>query len=229
MPNFAEKVAAFNRSLEFTGKLPKEFRVMNPFRENPEVLGLSEAFYRKFYNDSNPRRLILGINPGRLGAGATGIPFTDSRRLAVDCGIQSGSIRTHEPSSVFVYDMIRSFGGVYNFYGAFYITSVCPLGFLRQNRAGRWVNCNYYDDVALFTAAKQFILWNLKTQAEFGIERETVFVMGKQNADIVGQINRDIRLFRNVVVLDHPRYIEQYRSKKKEAYIKDYVEKLRSG
>jgi hypothetical protein len=53
--------------------------------------------------------------------------------------------------------------------------------------------------------------------------------MGKQNAGIVGKINREIRLFRNVVVLHHPRYIEQYRSKKKEVYIKDYVEKLRAG
>jgi len=49
---------------------------MNPFRENPEALIVSGKFYKKYYNDNNPRFLILGINPGRFGAGVTGIPFT---------------------------------------------------------------------------------------------------------------------------------------------------------
>ncbi len=58
---------------------------MNPFKENPDALAISSAFYKKYYDDHRMRRLILGINPGRFGAGVTGIPFTDTKRLTEKC------------------------------------------------------------------------------------------------------------------------------------------------
>src|SRR3569833_2031670 len=102
---------------------------MNPFRENEHALELSTGFYKKFYNDNRQRHLILGINPGRHGAGYTGVPFTDTKRLQSDCGIKYDGKETHEPSSVFVYEMIDAFGGPKEFYSKFYIHSICPLGF----------------------------------------------------------------------------------------------------
>ena len=62
--SFAERVIKFNQGVDFTGNLPPGIKLMNPFRENPEILAVSSAFYRKFYDDNNPRKLILGINPG---------------------------------------------------------------------------------------------------------------------------------------------------------------------
>ena len=47
-----------------------------------------EAFFYKFYSDSNPRRMIFGINPGRFGAGTTGINFTAPKQLQEFCGIE---------------------------------------------------------------------------------------------------------------------------------------------
>ena len=85
-----------------------------------------------------------------MTAGATGIPFTDTKRLSEVCGIESSSFQTHEPSSVFVYDVIKEFGGSEKFYDKFYINSICPLGFIEQNQKGNWVNCNYYDYNELF-------------------------------------------------------------------------------
>jgi hypothetical protein len=81
MQSFAGKIIAFNRQLNFSGKLPAGIRIMNPFQENVEIMNLSAKFYRKYYNDQNRRHLILGINPGRFGAGITGITFTDPKRL----------------------------------------------------------------------------------------------------------------------------------------------------
>ena len=81
MPTFADKIIAFNQSLSFTGALPDGIRIMNPFQENPVVLDISSTFYKKYYGDDQPRHLILGINPGRHGAGLTGVPFTDPKRL----------------------------------------------------------------------------------------------------------------------------------------------------
>jgi hypothetical protein len=77
METFADKIISFCINLDFRGNLPKGISVMNPFRNNPEVMTIVSLFYKKFYSDSRKRYLILGINPGRFGAGITGIPFTD--------------------------------------------------------------------------------------------------------------------------------------------------------
>jgi len=224
LKTFADRVIAFNRNIDYTGSLPPGVRVMNPFRENPEILPISEAFYRKYYSDTQPRRLILGINPGRLGAGATGIPFTDTKRLAEACGLEPPAFHTHEPSSVFVYRLIDAYGGPEAFYGRFYINSVCPLGFLKQGANGRWVNYNYYDDPGLYAAVKPFILETLRQQIAFGVAVDTCFALGKKNARYLEELNREVRFFGKIVALDHPRYIVQYKSREMDAYVGRYLE-----
>ncbi len=73
MATFAEQVIAFNRSLRFDLPLPEGIRVMNPFLENPSALEASALFYTKYYADTGQRHMLLGINPGRYGAGLTGV------------------------------------------------------------------------------------------------------------------------------------------------------------
>ena len=107
---FSESVIKFFRELKYNGSLPPGISVMNPFRDNPDILPLITEFYNKFYNDFSPRNLILGINPGRFGAGVTGIPFTDSKRLLEKCGLSIPGFKTFETSSVFIYEMIDAFG-----------------------------------------------------------------------------------------------------------------------
>jgi hypothetical protein len=111
MLTFAEKVVLFNKHLHYQGSLPSEFNVINPYLDNPETLVVMEQFYHKYYNDNLTRKFIIGINPSRHGAGVTGVPFTDTKRLASACGIQMHSAHTHEISSVFMYDMIEAYGG----------------------------------------------------------------------------------------------------------------------
>ena len=222
----ASKIIEFHRNLEYSGELNETIRVMNPFRDNEEILSIVEKFYTRFFSDTKPRRMILGINPGRLGAGATGIPFTDTKRLLYECGIESSSIQTHEPSSVFIYDLIRAYGGSKKFYSKFYINSVCPLGFVEKNQKGNWVNCNYYDHQELFESTKEFIISSLRKQIGFGIDTTLCYILGKKNARFFQQINDVEKLFDEAIVLDHPRYIVQYRSKHKETYIAEYLKQL---
>ena len=85
----------------------------------------------------NVIHIILGINPGRLGAGVTGIPFTDTKRLVTECKIPYSGKLTHEISSVFVYEMINAFGGVSNFYKKFYINSPFPLAITKTSSEGK--------------------------------------------------------------------------------------------
>jgi len=220
---FAEKVIHFNNNLELVESLPENIRVMNPFRESAEVRKISSAFYRKFYSDQQPRSLILGINPGRLGAGATGIPFTDTKRLKSHCGIES-SFNLHEPSSVFVYEIIDAYGNPKSFYQQFYISSVCPLGFVKIDERGRETNYNYYDSAELTEAVLPFIIETLQTQIGFGIRQEKVFCMGTgKNYKFLKNLNDEHKFFQTVVPLEHPRYVMQYKSKHKQFYFEKYL------
>src|ERR1044072_428990 len=89
MGTFADRVKTFNRSLKLVTRLPPGVSVMNPFKESPLALRISDAFYEKYYGDNQQRHLILGINPGRFGAALTGVPFTDFKRLEQFCGISA--------------------------------------------------------------------------------------------------------------------------------------------
>lgn len=226
MSTFSDRVIAFNKALGFSDPLPASIRILNPFKEHPEVNRISEAFYRKFYGDSLPRTLILGINPGRLGAGATGIPFTDTKRLADPCGIVLEDFQTHEPSSVFIYRMIEAFGGPEAFYRRYFINSVCPLGFVRQNAKGNWVNCNYYDLPELFDSVRPFMVSSLRKLLDMGCSSERCYVLGKKNASYLEILNKEEGFFGELIPLDHPRYIVQYRSRYMEDYVTSYLEAL---
>ncbi len=225
---FADKVIQFNKQLDFQGRLPDGIRIMNPFKENAQVNILMKQFYKKFYDDNNKRHLILGINPGRFGAGVTGIPFTDSKRLRSICGINFEGKETHEPSSVFVYDVIKAFGGANEFYKRFYIHSICPLGFTAIGKNGKEINYNYYDSKELTAAVYDFIVENIKKQVAFGVDTDTCFCFGTgKNGQFLRKLNDEKGFFKNIVALEHPRFIMQYKSRSKDAYIDKYIEAFR--
>jgi len=224
---FADSVIQFFRELDFKGSLPDGISVMNPFRGNPEIIPMISQFYYKFYNDNSSRHLILGINPGRFGAGVTGIPFTDSKRLLEKCQLSIPGLNTFETSSVFIYEMIDAFGGVEEFYNKFFISAVCPLGFTSINNKGKSVNYNYYDSRKLMEAVLSFIKDSLIKQLEFGINRDSCFCLGTgKNFKFLVQLNNEMRIFDRIVPLEHPRFIMQYRSKQKGVYIRKYLEEF---
>ncbi|WP_332033885.1 SMUG2 DNA glycosylase family protein [Kaistella sp.] len=219
---FGEQVVEFNSNLKYTGKLPTGFQVMNPFLDNPETLKVMKQFYDKFYTDNDRRRFIIGINPSRHGAGVTGVPFTDTKRLETVCGIEMKSAHTHEISSVFLYDVIENFGGPQLFYKEFYINSPFPLAIVRNTIKGN-LNANYYDDKNLFEAVKPFMIQSLKDHISLGLDTSEVFILGKKNANFIDKINSQEHFFDKMTVLEHPRYIQQYKSKEKQLYIDKYL------
>lgn len=220
---FAERVIDFNRKLKYSGKLPEGFQVLNPYMDNPETMDVMQKFYAKFYNDNNQRKFIIGINPSRHGAGVTGVPFTDTKKLDTVCGIKMHSAYTHEVSSVFVYDMIESFGGVKEFYKNFYINSPFPLAIVRKAKGGKWLNANYYDDKKLFECVSEFMIQSLLQHISMGLDTSEVFILGKKNADFIRKLNDEHKMFDKLTVLEHPRFIQQYKSKEKQKYIDKYI------
>lgn len=222
---FADKVIAYSVNLHYTGKsLPHGIRVMNPFKESTHVMDVVRAFYRRYYNDNRKRHLILGINPGRLGAGTTGIPFTDTKRLVGECGISYSGPSTHELSSVFIYEMINAYGGPEQFYRDFFISSPCPLGFTSKSTSGKEINYNYYDSKALLNAVEDYILDNIRTLIALGVITDVCCVFGTgKNYNYLQKLNEQHQFFGRLLPLEHPRYIMQYKSKQKEHYIQKYL------
>ena len=223
--SFAQRMKAFNRSLHLTVQLSESIGVLNPFREGKLALTCADAFYDKYYNDDKKRWPILGINPGRFGAGQTGVPFTDFKRLQQECGIETGA-SSHEPSSEFIYRMIAAMGGADAFYQHFYISSVCPLGFIINKGNGKWVNYNYYDDKALFAAVKPFIVQSIQQQIALGLYTKECFCLGKKNTEYLSALNNEYHFFEIITELPHPRFIVQYKRKQIDAFVDVYVEKL---
>ena len=224
MKTFADNVIAFNKEVDFTGNLPAGISMMNPFKENENIIPLSSSFYKKYYNDTCSRHLILGINPGRFGGGVTGIPFTDTKRLIEKCHIQYHGKATHEPSSVFVYEMIGAYGGVEEFYNNFYINSICPLGFTAVGTNKKEINHNYYDSKELMNAVYDFIIESIQKQISFGIETDIVFCFGNgKNEKFLRRVNEENKFFTKIIALEHPRFVMQYKSKSKRFYIDKYI------
>lgn len=219
----AEKIIAFNKQLHYTGDLPNDFQVLNPYLGNPETLVVMQQFYNKYYDDSCTRKFIIGINPSRHGAGVTGVPFTDTKRLEHVCGIPMQSAHTHEISSVFLYDMIAEFGGAKAFYRKFYINSPFPLAIIRRTKENKWINANYYDDKNLFEMVKPFMVISLKKHISLGLDTSEAFILGKKNATFIDKINKEEQLFEKLTILEHPRYIQQYKSRDRDLFINKYI------
>lgn len=228
--NFADRVIQFNRELTYTGNpLPQGIRIMNPFSEHDNVMSIVETFYHKYYNDNNQRHIILGINPGRFGAGLTGIPFTDPKRLISECHIPYTGKMSHEPSSVFIYEMINAYGGPEAFYKHLYINSPCPLGFTSIDAKGKETNYNYYDSKELTEAVLPFMIENIRKQIDLGIKIDTCFCFGTgKNEKFLQKLNNEHKFFGKIIALEHPRFIMQYKSTSKQFYIDKYLGAFRS-
>jgi hypothetical protein len=221
---FAYNVIEFYDTLTLDAALPKGVSVMNPFQQQ-KVRTISGDFFRKFYNDKNARTFILGINPGRFGAGVTGITFTDPIRLEKACGILNDLEKRAELSSLFIYDMINRFGGAEKFYSKFYLSAVCPLGFVKNGK-----NMNFYDDRILKDSVKDFIVSALEAQIKFGANKGICFCLGEgENYKYLQKLNEEYSFFNEIIPLAHPRFIMQYRLKKKEDYINHYLAMLQKG
>ena len=224
MTTLANKIINFNQSLDYKGELPAGINIMNPFRGKNDILTVSSSFYRKYYNDNNPRHLILGINPGRFGAGVTGIPFTDTKRLTNECGLKYTGKETHEPSSVFVYEVITAYGGAEKFYNDFYINSICPLGFTISDALGKEKNYNYYDSKELTDMMYPFMVDNIEKQIALGMKTDICYCFGTgKNEKFLRLVNDKYGFFKTIVALEHPRFVMQYKSRSKSEYIDKYL------
>lgn len=217
----AHSILTFYERLDPSLELGEGIEIMNPFK-NREAWNMTYQFYQKFYSDSHERIFIFGINPGRFGGGITGIPFTDPIRLEEDCGIKNDFRKLAELSSVFVYEVIKAYGGAQKFYADFLITALSPLGFTKNG-----TNLNYYDDKQLLKNSEPFIIDCIQEQQRTVTAAKFCFCLGEgTNYKLFKKLNDRFQFFEAIIPLPHPRWIMQYRRKKLDEFVKIYVEKL---
>lgn len=221
---FADRLQRFLADFPLPAALPGGVEARSPFRE-PDVYELLSRFAQKYYADNQPRVAVLGINPGRLGMGRTGVAFTDPGALAEFCGIGHDLPRQRpELSTQFVYQVINELGGPAAFYQHFYLGSIYPLVLLRNG-----LNYNYYDSPALIKALWPDMQLSMRQQVQgLGLRTDVAVSLGRRNGLFFQRLNDELGLFKKIIVLDHPRYLMQYRRRDLAAHVAHYVEDLGS-
>jgi hypothetical protein len=224
---FADKACRFFTSVELKHELPPGIEVMNPYKER-SVRDCFRAFLKKYFDDTRKRVLIFGINPGRFGAGLTGVAFTDPVALQDFCGIPNDQQKIREPSSVFVYQVIDAMGGPKKFFRDFFLTTTCPLGFtVRTPKTLK--NYNFYDDTNLERDVTPLIVRSIRAQLAFGTRTDVAVVLGNGTLmKYLERLNAEHGFFKKLIPLEHPRFIIQYRRKRIGEYVEKYVRVLRA-
>lgn len=202
-------------------KLPAGYGCMNPYAA-PEALGFLQEFLHRFYDDTEPRTLFLGINPGRFGAGLTGISFTDPLRRSQVLGIAHAMPLRAELSSEFVYDVIAALGGPEAFFGRVFIGSVYPLALLKGTN-----NINYYELPKWKTSFWPQVEPPLTDLCFMPWATDRVVVIGRgANYEAFSRWNDRHERFAHIVPLPHPRWVMQYRRRHKAQYVEEWVRAL---
>ncbi|MCS7052238.1 MAG: DUF4918 family protein, partial [Ignavibacterium sp.] len=202
---FADRAINYFSKLKTPNVNFDDVQILNPF-QNLDVIESVKMFYKKFYDDNNERIYVFGINYGRFGGGLTGISFTDPVALEKLCGIENNFGHIRELSSKFIYQVIENYGGVKKFFSKIYLTALLPFAILKSEK-----NYNYYDNKSLSESLKIEIVNSIKSQIKFGARKDSVIILGKKNAYYFLELNKQLQIFNKVVILDHPRYVMQYK------------------
>lgn len=116
----------------------RNIRVLDGFIHQVETV---RNFYSRYYSDPvTPRIVLCGINPGRKGAGKTGVPFLDF--LSLSKLMPNIANQDWESSAQFIFDVIQNVGSEL-FFRHVYLTNISWFGFVEEKN-GKVKNLNYY-------------------------------------------------------------------------------------
>lgn len=213
---FADRVIAFYEKNEGWTALDGMLVVSSPWTDERRRAALV-SFYRKFFDDDLARTYCLGINPGRYVETASGVPYTDGYALAEVCGISNDFSTGRELTASFFNRVVTEYGGASSFYKDVYAGALFPFELLLD---GKYVN--FYDP-EIWPVVDTLLREYLGEVVQFGSNRRVVLLGSGTNASVFSKINNELRYFDASWVLDHPRYIMQYKRDEADAFIVKYV------
>ena len=72
-----------------------------------------------------------------------------------------------------------------------------------------------------------FILKSLIQQIKFGLDTSKIYCLGTgKNFKFLNKFNKEHKLFGEIIPLEHPRYIMQYKSKNQDLYVDKFLRLL---
>jgi hypothetical protein len=167
-------------------------------------------FNQRFYANGIPKIVLFGINPGRLGAGKTGVPFVDFKSLS---RLLAGISRADsERSAQFFFRVIEHFDAE-RFYASFYVTNVSWVGYVKDAR-----NVNFHE---LPGAALQKVLDLFREEMAVVKPAKIISLSGSVHETVRNVLRKDVDCS---TVLPHPNYcsfesrVERYMSKYIESF-----------
>ncbi|MEY2342744.1 uracil-DNA glycosylase family protein [Acidithiobacillus sp. IBUN Pt1247-S3] len=178
---------------------------------------IAEQFWQQYIPEPLPQTVILGLNPGRLGAGLTGIPLLDFRSLA--SLFPDGRLPRNdtEPSANFFHRVVQNVGAE-KFYREFYVSNVSAVGYLRDNK-----NCNYHElpDAAQRIVEERFV-------AEMAVVApKRIIALGREVEATVQRLFPDGSV--RISHLPHPSWIMTYRLREAQSWVRRYTQMLLQG
>ncbi|MCX6139479.1 MAG: DUF4918 family protein [Candidatus Kapabacteria bacterium] len=215
-------IEQFLTSLQFDGDLPNGIEVLDPYA-NTETCRVVHEMVKRYYQDGHPRLGVWGINPGRFGAGITGLSFTDPWAVSNLLGINTTLTGRRELSAEFISMVIERYGGPTVFYRDVYMCALSPLGFVKNGK-----NINFYDHPKLIRSIVPFVLSSLRAQHKAGLIADRCIVLGAgklksfTEREVSGAMG-----YTKILYLEHPRYIMQYRRADVSMFVDKYIEAIR--
>ena len=192
----------------------KNIRILYEFLENKNNI---IEFHKRYVQPNSPKIVICGINPGRNGAGLTGIPFIDFESLSKM--LSNIGNKESEQSAKFFYSVIQKFE-IENFYQKFHVTNISWYGF---SQIDKQKNVNY-DNIS--TEIAIFLIEKFVEEMEF-INPDVIIPLSRNVLyELVSLKKRDKIKAEIGTRLCHPSWISTYRSKDFDLWTAKYVEVL---
>ncbi len=104
------------------------------------------------------------------------------------------------------------------FYRDFFVTTVFPLGFVKDGR-----NFNFLDHPAFLPVIRPFLIRLIETQLGIGARREAAILLGTGKIRrVLEDLNRECSFFKTVHAVEDPRFIMPYRRRKLRDFLRKY-------
>lgn len=193
----------------------KNIKILSKFLENKNNI---IEFHKRYVQPNSPKIVICGINPGRNGAGLTGIPFIDFKSLSKM--LPNIAKEESEQSAKFFYSVIQEFG-IENFYQKFHVTNISWYGF---SQIDKQKNVNY-DNIS--TEIAIFLIEKFVEEMEF-INPDFIIPLSKNVFYELKSLKERNKIKAEIGTrLCHPSWISTYRSNDINLWTNKYVETLK--
>ena len=200
--------------LEVREKLKREkISILNGFIENSELV---RRYNREFYISKTPRIVFCGINPGRNGAGKTGIPFIDYNGASQL--LSDNDQNDKEASAQFILSVITEIGKE-EFHNTVYMTNLSWFGFKQGKK-----NLNYYK---LPSPLKSTFTDSFLEEMDI-VQPKLIIPLSKEVEKALKQMKKEGRLIYPLSTrLPHPYYCSIGENANK--YKDDYINRIKGS